>query len=263
MDANFTTCKSMANFSLAATIFTANNTLKTCYRNPVLVRTAGGALLCFIEERYRGASWRPSGNSSDHTCPDNYGVHGHPSIGGHNLGFARSDDGGATWSAIVRLAGNLSNLVAKNGVDYTNNAIVAVTMPSCVQRLIYQYGTQNNPSRARYGRILQRHSDDGGTTWSSPTDVTYAGEAVGYPGATPGPARGVQMPSGRIVFCNWGNRANVSRGTHGWNEAANFANFLSFSDDYGATWNATAPIEGARERGRSAESAAAARLFGV
>ena len=100
-------------------VITADNTIKTCYRNPVLTRTATGALLCFIEERFRGVDWTPN-NKGDHACPDNY--EGGP--GGHNLGVMRSTDLGRTWSPITRLAGNLSNLAAADATDYTNNAII-------------------------------------------------------------------------------------------------------------------------------------------
>ena len=97
-------------------IFAANNTLKSCYRNPVLLVTPNNSLLCFIEERYRGAHWTPSNTTGDHSCSDNYGF-GPSEQGGHNLGFARSEDGGLTWSPLVRLAGNLSNLAAHGAVQ--------------------------------------------------------------------------------------------------------------------------------------------------
>ena len=228
-------------------VFRANNTLKTCYRNPVLLRAPNGDLLCFVEERYRGAAWTPSNTSGDHSCPDNY----LGEKGGHNLGFARSADNGATWSPITRLAGDLDNL--RNGpTDYTNNAAVVATttLPGgggTRRRIVWQFGTQNNPSRAQHGRLLQRHSDDSGKTWSwPPRDVSAAAAAVGLPGATPGPGQGVQLtgPSGRLVFCAWGNTATTPFGSKGWNRAANFANTLLYSDDAGETWRATAPVGG-------------------
>ena len=71
------------------TVVTADDAIKSCYRNPVLIQTASGALLCFIEERSRGQSWQPG--SGSHACPDNYGV-GAAATGGHNLGYFRSTD---------------------------------------------------------------------------------------------------------------------------------------------------------------------------
>lgn len=120
-------------------IFVANDTIKSCYRNPVLLQTPNNSLLCFIEERYRGEHWKPSNISGDHSCSDNYGF-GPSEQGGHNLGFSRSDDGGVTWSPITRLAGNLSNLAAHGAVDFTNNAAMVVELPSKRKRILWQYG---------------------------------------------------------------------------------------------------------------------------
>ena len=80
-------------------------------------------------------------------------------VGGHNLGVMRSSDDGASWSPILRLAGNVTNLMAKGGVDFTNNAVIPVRLPSGKEQLLYQYGTQNNPSFLEHGRIFQRLSD--------------------------------------------------------------------------------------------------------
>ena len=135
-------------------VIAADDTLRACYRNPVLTRTARGTLLCFIEERSRGPRWHPN-HDGDHSCSDNY-VGG---VGGHNLGVMRSSDDGASWSPILRLAGNVTNLMAKGGVDFTNNAVIPVRLPSGKEQLLYQYGTQNNPSFLEHGRIFQRLSD--------------------------------------------------------------------------------------------------------
>eukprot|EP01052_Picozoa_sp_SAG31_P041607 SAG31_NODE_6354_length_2047_cov_2.109343_1_plen_231_part_10 len=83
-------------------IIVANDTIGSCYRNPVMVLTSSGDLLCFIEERSRGRNWRPN-SDGDHRCGDNY----MDGFGGHNLGFMRSTDLGASWSGIRRIAGNL------------------------------------------------------------------------------------------------------------------------------------------------------------
>jgi hypothetical protein len=77
---------------------------------------------------------------------------------------------GQTWSRIVRLAGNVSNLMAIGGTDYTNNAVIKIKAPKPSsfessggggEVLLYQLGTQNNPSLQAHGRILQRLSSDG------------------------------------------------------------------------------------------------------
>ena len=138
------------------------------------------------------------------------------------------------------------------GVDYTNNAVVEVTLRNNAKRLIWQYASQNNPSLSQHGRVLQRTSDDAGQTWSwPPLDLTAVGSRVGYPGATPGPGVGIQLSTGRVVFCTWGNKAQQPFTNRAWSRAANFANFLAFSDDMGATWQATAPIESKRDRLRN------------
>ena len=110
--------------------------------------------------------------------------------------------------------------------------------------LLFQYGTQNNPSLVEHGSILQRISADDGRSWSQPTNVSNAGVSVGYPGGTPGPGLGVQVPgTGTVAFCAWGNRAKVPF-SRAWGDAANFGNFITYSTDYGRTWNATNPISG-------------------
>eukprot|EP00729_Bicosta_minor_P022742 gene22742-28428_t len=74
-------------------VITANDQIGSCYRNPVLTLLDDNTtLLCFIEERSRGVHWKP-GETGDHACPDNYEGH----AGGHNLGFMKSTDLGATW----------------------------------------------------------------------------------------------------------------------------------------------------------------------
>ena len=40
-------------------------------------------------------------------------------------------------------------------------------------------------------------------------------------------------------MCRWGNAGNQSKMSH---RAADFGNFVAYSDDFGATWEATAPI---------------------
>jgi hypothetical protein len=211
-------------------VIVANDTIRSCYRNPVLVETTTGDLLCFIEERSRGPDWHPNHNG-DHSCGDNY----KGGAGGHNLGYMRSSNMGKSWSPIVRVAGNLSNLMAVGATDFTNNALIPMVMPDGTEQLLYQYGTQNNPSFTAHGRILQRVSKDAGHTWSEPVDVSSAGTSVGFPGATPGPAIGVQVnKSGTLAFCSWGNRYNGTFGEKGagWGHAANFGNFLTFSTDW-------------------------------
>ena len=76
-------------------------------------------------------------------------------------------------------------------------------MPDGSEMLLYQYGTQNNPSLVQHGRILQRLSRDDGMTWSHPTDVSAAGISVGYPGKAsnehmpPEPARTLRTSASR------------------------------------------------------------------
>jgi hypothetical protein len=168
-------------------VITANDAIRSCYRNPVLtLLNDQKTLLCFVEERSRGADWKPG--TADHSCPDNYNHDGNTVVGGHNLGYMTSTDYGATWSGIRRLAGNISNLMATDGVDYTNNAVLQMSYRNGSRGLLYQYGTQNNPSLNHHGMILQRTSVDNGESWSAAAAFDY-GAAVGFPGATPGPGK--------------------------------------------------------------------------
>jgi len=48
-------------------VIVADDTIRACYRNPVLTLTPAGTLLCFIEERSRGPAWHPN-EKGDHSC---------------------------------------------------------------------------------------------------------------------------------------------------------------------------------------------------
>ena len=69
-----------------------------------------------------------------------------------------------------------------------------------------------------------------------------SGAAADYPGATPGPIQGVQIGD-RLVMCAWGSKGKyqVSAQHMGCDSCANF---VYSSTDFGASWQASAPLEG-------------------
>jgi sialidase-1 len=146
-----------------------------CYRIPSIAEV-DGTILAFAEERGAG-------------CGDN-GL-------GHNVVLKRSSDGGRSWGPLIRVVGSEANL-QPGGVGYSN-AMPVVLRPS--GRLILHYGTQDNPcAGCGHGTTHQIITDDAGLTWHSDT-IIGGFLPKEYPGALPGPGRGLQQQCWRMGDC--------------------------------------------------------------
>jgi hypothetical protein len=115
--------------------------------------------------------------------------------------FARSTDGGATWSAPVRTAD-------RPAVDDQFMPTLAVDATSGRLSLTY-YDTIDDPSRLSTNLYYQS-SSDGGTTWSDPLRVTTASTNETIQGANPFQYylyNGLSAVGGQII-ATWTDRRN-------------------------------------------------------
>ena len=152
----------------------------------------------------------------------------------------RSTDGGATWGAL--------QLIHDDGANSLNNPTAVVEQKSGRVFLIYQRvpahlkerskNTETGYDGTNIYRNLLVWSDDDGTTWTKPLDVTrMTKRATNATTIASGPGIGIQLTRGphrgRLIFPF--NEGPYSQ----WND------FAAFSDDRGATWRYGANVPGA------------------
>ncbi|GMI25174.1 hypothetical protein TeGR_g6389 [Tetraparma gracilis] len=190
------------------TVFAAGMDNAACYRIPSIIMTPDGALLAFAEQREKD-------------CGDN---------GTNNIVVRRKEKGGV-WGEI--------RMVAKaDGQAYSNANPAIVYDAAGGWSVLLHYDTMNNPSSSRVGANMQTWSEDGGKTWSEAADITgFMPDAS--KGCMPGPSIGVQnnvpghAEEGRVYFnCHSGNAGGNAGGNH----------IAYWSDDLGATWEASEPL---------------------
>ncbi len=186
------------------------------FRIPALITTRGGALLAFAEGR---ASLR------DHAQND--------------IVVKRSTDGGKTWGPL--------QLIHEDGTNSLGNPTAVIVRETGRVLLMYQrYAAGFDEHKAEPGlegpricRTFTQHSDDDGTTWSRPTEVTaQVKRPVEVTSTATGPGIGVQLArgkhTGRILM-------PFNQGPYG-----KWKVYAAISDDGGKSWRygETAP-EGA------------------
>jgi sialidase-1 len=182
------------------------------YRIPGIVVTARGSVLAYCEARkHSGLDWDDI-----------------------EILLRRSTDGGRTWSeptSLPRPEGKfernpaaVARKLAKEGELTVNNPVAIVDRKGPVH-FIYCID---------YGRCFYLRSDDDGTTFSKPVEITrtfeqfhkdYECKVFGT-----GPAHGIQLKNGRLVVATW-----LSTGTGG-NAHRPSAVATIYSDDGGKTW---------------------------
>jgi hypothetical protein len=169
------------------------NTTGNCFRIPEIARAPDGELLAFAEGRY--ASCRPD------VRPEN------------RIVMRRSVDGGrgARWGKIQVLWGKTAAQRLK-GLNYPTPIVDLHT--GTVFCFFFQSGCPCPAGEPKCGCPIWRvASTDSGKSWSSPpVNMTAVG---GFQGVSGG-GKGIQLPSGRLVFACGGTAC--------------------YSDDYGATW---------------------------
>jgi len=184
-------------------VFEANLGNVSCYRIPSVVQTPSGAILAFAEARH------------DPGCGDDKT---------HEIALRRSFDGGRTWDALSFAVGN--------GSYYVGNptAVVVPRANGTLERapasrilLLVSLHTPDCGGNCVSGNAIV-HSDDDGSTWSAPQELTgemgKAAKARFGPGVALRVGRGPH--TGRLI-------APCAMGTYTFDD-------LLISDDEGATW---------------------------
>ena len=185
-------------------IFSAGERGYACFRIPALVVTTKGVVLAFAEARRTN-------------CRDDDDI---------DLVMKRSTDHGKTWSAM--------QVLFDDGAVSVNQPAPVVDRKSGEVVLVF---CKNNQ------KVFMTRSKDEGRSWASPKEITsdVVDPVWKYIGA--GPGHGIQLGSGRLLIPSWGD---VSPGQATWRPAVwgkiQFS-YAMYSDDHGATWKRSAPME--------------------
>ncbi len=144
-------------------VFTSGAEGHKSYRIPAIIQLPGGELLVFAEGRVNGAS----------------------DFGDVNIVMKRSTDQGKTWSAI-------STIVDYDKLQAGNPApVVDLLDPNYPKgRIFLFYNTGNNhEDQVRKGNgireVWYKTSEDGGETWSAPTNITLQVHKPKQPSVNP------------------------------------------------------------------------------
>ncbi len=176
------------------------------YRIPAVVTAKNGALLAFCEGRKSGLG--DSGNI--------------------DVVMRRSDDSGATWGPQLVVWDNVTNTCG-NPVPICDQATGRIVL-----LMTWNLGADSesaiiSKSGADTRRVFVTSSDDNGTTWSEPRDITATTKLPEWGWYATGPGGGIQLRSGShagrlVAACDHTDAAGSYR-----------AHVIT-SDDAGATW---------------------------
>lgn len=188
------------------------------YRIPALLTAANGHLLAFAEARR-----------------DN---RGDPGLGDIDLVLSRSTDQGRTWTKQEVLDDPGEKWSASNPtplLDRSNGRLWIF-----YNRWQPGYGTDKSQPGQPHNQMWARSSDDHGTTWSAPRDLTRESREYDHWGAMfLGPGGAIQTKSGRLLLPAsmktdlFSVQATVGTftGSLGLMRA-----YILYSDDHGQTW---------------------------
>ena len=174
------------------------------YRIPALLVTTKGSVLAFCEGRKTG--------SGDH--------------GDVDLIAKRSSDGGRTWSphAVVHEEGGEAKVTIGNPCPVVDAKTGTIWLPF------------NRDNKA----VFITSSTDDGKTWSMPRNVSATTMKPDWDWVATGPGIGIQLTrgahKGRLVIPSDHKRTLTGKQLE-WNS------HMMFSDDGGATWQISAPIQ--------------------
>ena len=146
-----------------------------------------------------------------------------PGVGTSDLDIVsrRSTDGGDTWSPIQVVdswaGGSSSNPTTV--LDKTTGRLFLL-----YNRWAGFKGTVDSRPNTTDNTAWVRYSDDGGQSWSAPTDITSSvKDFVNWNVMSFGPGSGIQASNGRLIIPS-------SRWINGWNS------YAVYSADHGTTW---------------------------
>ena len=184
------------------------------YRIPAIVEAADGTLIAFGEAR--------KNNLAD------------PGYDGQEIDLVakRSTDGGATWSEMKMLHDAQTNWSAANPtplLDRDTGRIWCLYLLDVPGANTFKARPQTDDCKT-----LAIFSDDSGTTWSEPVDLTRVARDMDdstWCSTVIGPGGAVQDAKGRLLFPAW---------KYSW------GNFCVLSEDHGQTWRRGEMVPGGK-----------------
>lgn len=186
------------------------------YRIPTIVKTLSGKLLVFAEAR----KLRRNGDSGD-----------------IDLVMKSSTDNGETWSEMM--------VIWDDGANTCGNPVPIVDTKSGKIHLVMSWNhgddkriTMANGTSNDTRRIYYTYSENEGTSWSEPKQITEQVKSKKWDWYGTGPVHGIQLTTGekkgRLIVPSYFTKSGDGK--------ASYAHVI-FSDDDGKTWNAGEPAD--------------------
>ncbi|WP_027341066.1 sialidase family protein [Hamadaea tsunoensis] len=191
----------------------------SAFRIPAVITTKGGDLLAFAEGRHDGLG----------------------DAGNIDTVVKRSTDGGCTWGPLT--------VVQDSGDNTSGNPAPVVTADGRIVLLTtYNAGTateamilrgQVTPDQSR--RVFAQYSDDDGTTWTAPTEITADAKLPNWRWYATGPGHATRLTvgehKGRLVVPANHSIAPPDGSADTGAEAKYYGGHSLYSDDDGQTWH--------------------------
>ncbi len=203
----------------SSTPYTAATEGYSAFRIPAVIVTRRGHLLAFAEGRSTGLG----------------------DAGNIDTVVKRSTDGGCTWQAL--------KVVQDSGDNTSGNPAPVVTDSGRIVLLTtYNAGTATEAQILRgqvpaedSRRVFTQYSDDDGTTWSKPHEITADAKLAGWRWYATGPGHAVRVThgrhAGRLVVAANHSIAPPAGSTDNGSEAKYYGGHDLYSDDNGRTWH--------------------------
>ena len=199
------------------------------YRIPAIAALKDGSVVCVADYRF---SRQDIGVVKD---------------GRIDLHLRRSEDGGKTWSEIYTLVeGKGAESPDFMNVAFGDPCIVAdresnrVMVMSCAGNVAYVKG-----QRDYHQGIARFYSDDGGKSWSKPTDIAESIYSQ-FDNGKWGPARSMFVASGKVLqsrYVKVGKYYRLYCAVLQTVANGEWMNFVLFSDDFGESWSVLGGVD--------------------
>ena len=212
-------------------IFSTPTTTDIPYRIPAIAALPDGRLICVADYRY---------------SRQDIGV----KKGGRiDLHLRISEDNGRSWGKPFPLVeGKGAESADFMNVGYGDPCIVAdrggkrVLVMSCAGDVAYMRG-----QRDLHQCIARFYSEDGGRSWSSPTDIAEPIYSL-FDNGKYGPARSMFIASGRVVqsrYVKAGRYYRLYCAVLQTVANGEWMNFVLYSDDFGSSWSVLGGVDNA------------------